>query len=220
MRNRSGGRDPLLPVVVAAVLMMLVVQFLQPLTIGATIVVAIDSAVTPVVAGATFPAPAGFAIVNSGGTTLAPGSFIVTTRNLIATPGACPATPSSFWDDYTRREEINIGAAATPRPDTIYSVIVGPDEIEAVGVTVDATGQPALRLLFTPSGAAKMEAFTSTHLGQPMALVLDDRVVISPVIQATVVEEAQISGIDEAILRHLVVYLRQTSVCANSEVGE
>ncbi len=48
----------------------------------------------------------------------------------------------------------------------------------------DQNGRPAVDFSFDTSGARKFGDYTATHIGQPFAIVLDNKVISAPVIQA------------------------------------
>lgn len=74
----------------------------------------------------------------------------------------------------------------------------------------DQNGQPSVDFRFNPSGAKRFGAYTAANVGQPFAIVLDNKVISAPVIrQAITGGSGQISGsMDVAGSTQLAVLLR------------
>jgi len=73
-------------------------------------------------------------------------------------------------------------------------VVTGEDLTDA-RPSFDQYGQPSVDFRFGPSGAKRFGAYTSSNIGQPFAIVLDDQVISAPVIrQAITTGSGQISG--------------------------
>jgi preprotein translocase subunit SecD len=62
-------------------------------------------------------------------------------------------------------------------------VVTGEDLTDAQP-SFDQNGQPAVDFRFDTTGARKFGDYTATHIGQPFAIVLDNKVISAPVIQA------------------------------------
>lgn len=65
----------------------------------------------------------------------------------------------------------------------------------------DEFGQPNVRFDLIPSAADKFGAYTESHIGTPMAIVLDAKVMSAPVIRARITDSGVIEGnytVDEA----------------------
>jgi len=56
----------------------------------------------------------------------------------------------------------------------------------------------SVTVMFTPNGAEKMRQATSSHLGKPLAVLIDGEVVMAPVIRSPVTESAVITGTFDA----------------------
>ncbi len=72
-------------------------------------------------------------------------------------------------------------------------VITGSDLADAYP-TVDEYNNPAVGFTLTPSAAERFAEFTQKHRGQPMAIVLDNRVLSAPVIRARIYDRGIITG--------------------------
>ena len=88
-------------------------------------------------------------------------------------------------------------------------VVTGEELTNAVPST-DQNGAPAVDFRFNPRGAQKFGEYTSANVGQPFAIVLDDKVISAPVIrQAITTGSGQISGsMDIEGANRLAVLLR------------
>ncbi|WP_323717451.1 protein translocase subunit SecD [Paracoccus aminovorans] len=75
------------------------------------------------------------------------------------------------------------------------SPVVSGEDLTNAQPSFDQNGQPAVDFRFGPSGAKRFGAYTSTNIGQPFAIVLDNQVISAPVIrQAITTGSGQISG--------------------------
>jgi preprotein translocase subunit SecD len=59
--------------------------------------------------------------------------------------------------------------------------------------TPDA-GPPAVAVVFTADGAKKMRAFSTAQLSQPIAILLDGRLVWAPIVRSAIGAEAVLTG--------------------------
>lgn len=64
--------------------------------------------------------------------------------------------------------------------------LFGSDQIAGAQATADASGGPALGISLASEGARLFAAYSSAHVGEFFALMLDGRVVAAPVIQSAV----------------------------------
>jgi preprotein translocase subunit SecD len=67
-------------------------------------------------------------------------------------------------------------------------------DIERAEPVTGSDGSPALTIVFTDAGARKMAALSATRLGQPIAFLLDGKVIWAPVVRARIEREAVLSG--------------------------
>jgi preprotein translocase subunit SecD len=74
-------------------------------------------------------------------------------------------------------------------------VVPGDDLVDAQPGFDSRTNEPVINFRFNQSGARKFGAFTRDHVGQPFAIVLDDKVISAPVIREPILGgSGQISG--------------------------
>jgi len=60
--------------------------------------------------------------------------------------------------------------------------------------TTDRYGQPAVEFMLVPQAASKFAAYTGSHIGTSMAIILDGKVMSAPVIRAQISDEGIIEG--------------------------
>mgnify|MGYP005843747983 CR=1 FL=1 len=138
------------------------------------------------------PTPTGAATPASGetpaaATTPAPGE----------TPAASP-TPAAGTQETTPAE---------PRP---YTTILTGKDLKSADVAFDDFGRPMIKFSLNPEGAQKFADHTRANVGKYLTIVMDKRVLSSPVIKSAITEgEGVIEGqfsLDEA--RGLVIQLK------------
>ena len=78
--------------------------------------------------------------------------------------------------------------------DAAYETIIGADDIEDAYRELDQFGMPTARVELTDDASGRLFAFTSANIGRPLAIVLDKRVISTPIIQDAVSEQVVISG--------------------------
>lgn len=103
--------------------------------------------------------------------------------------------------------------------DAGYETIVsGADVVDADAVH-DQLDNPAVQFSLTEEAADRFYDFTSANIGQPMAIVLDKRVISSPTIQGPVSDQVVISGLfTEEEVADLVASLSPATMPAPFEV--
>lgn len=74
-------------------------------------------------------------------------------------------------------------------------VVVSNNDIAAVrAVQADGPSQYAISIKLSAAGAEKMRQATRSHMGKPLAILLDGQVVMAPVVKSTVGASAMITG--------------------------
>ncbi len=74
------------------------------------------------------------------------------------------------------------------------AAIVTGRELRTARRSQDEFGQPNVRFDLVPAAGAKFGAFTESHIGTPMAIVLDNKVMSAPVIRARITDSGVIEG--------------------------
>jgi preprotein translocase subunit SecD len=105
---------------------------------------------------------------------------------------------------------LNWPSSATPSAsstETVYETIADSADLTNVYASTDSLGQPAIAFVLTAQGRSDLVAYTRSHIGQPMSIVFDKRVVTSPVINAPIFGEGIIAGVDPTEVPALVLLM-------------
>ena len=73
-------------------------------------------------------------------------------------------------------------------------IVVSNDDIAQSWVYQDDAGGFGVAMKFLPSGAERMQQATKTHVGRPLAILIDGRVVSVPILRAPISDSATING--------------------------
>lgn len=73
-------------------------------------------------------------------------------------------------------------------------IVVSNDDIAQSWVSNTGSDRFEVGVEFVPSGAARMRQATSSHIGRPMAILIDGRVVMAPVLRSLIADSAVITG--------------------------
>ena len=73
-------------------------------------------------------------------------------------------------------------------------IVVGNDDIAEASVSQDAPNQFSVNVRFLEPGTERIQQATSAHIGRPLAILIDGRVVMTPVVRAPIGEWAMITG--------------------------
>ena len=162
-------------------------------------------------------------IINTNGQYLPPGTVVTTTlggpesvdtnapeaspqaspvgspqASPIGSPGASPVASPVAAPSPT----------ASPPTGTAYTTIVSGGDLKDAYITQGQVGEIAVGFELKGDGADKFYDFTSTHIGQPMAIVVDKTVISSPQINAAISTSGQITGVSGQEARDLVIQLK------------
>ncbi len=102
--------------------------------------------------------------------------------------------------------------------DSGYETIVSGADLEDAYVTNDQFDNPVVAFDLTEDGAARLYEFTSASDGQPMAIVINKRVISAPVIEGTISDAGVISGLDADEVDDLVGQLNLAISLAQLEL--
>lgn len=166
-------------------------------------------------------------IINPNGQYLPEGMLVNTslgpaesvgTGSPAATPGATPdATPEA-----TPGAEGAAGteAEATPEPTgPVYeTIITGADLKDAYPTTDPQTGVLVVGFELKPEAAQKFYDFTSTHIGQPMSIVVDKRVISTAEIRNPIRDSGVIQGMPANEVNALALQLKSGALAVPLEV--
>ncbi len=105
-------------------------------------------------------------------------------------------------------------------------VITG-DMLEGADVSIggpqdpDAAGQPIVNFRMNAEGGRVLQRFTRANISRRMAIILDSRVAVAPVIQSALGREARITGInDHAEARNIAITLESGALPAPAHIVE
>jgi preprotein translocase subunit SecD len=68
------------------------------------------------------------------------------------------------------------------------------EDIERVAPSTSSEGYPAVTVVFTDDGAKKMAGLSRTRLGQPIAFLLDGKLIWATVVRGEIAKEAVLTG--------------------------
>ena len=85
-------------------------------------------------------------------------------------------------------------SAPIPYPDQVFETAMTGDVLQTATARADQFGKWEIAFLLSNTGKDKFYNFTSTHIGQPMAIVLDGVVLSAPVINAAIRDQGVITG--------------------------
>ena len=105
-----------------------------------------------------------------------------------------------------------------PATSPTYTTIVDGSDLADAYPTQDATGQTVVGFELDSDAADDFFEFTNSHLGQPMSIVLDKRVISSPVINGAIAGEGIITGMSPEEVNDLVIQLRAGALPVPVEV--
>jgi hypothetical protein len=73
-------------------------------------------------------------------------------------------------------------------------ILTNSDISRASTIRVDHSSKYSVGLEFNPSGTEKIRAATASHIGEPVAILLDGKVIMAPTVRQPIAESAVISG--------------------------
>jgi preprotein translocase subunit SecD len=73
----------------------------------------------------------------------------------------------------------------------------------------DAAGQRTVGVVFTDAGARKMAQLSAAQVNQPIALLLDGKVVWAPIVRSAIDKEAVLSGVTPEVVQRVLTSLKK-----------
>lgn len=132
----------------------------------------------------TNPAPEGTIVK----TDIALGSEQPTASTPTPEPAATPTAESAPATE-TPPAGATPQASATPQAqETVYHTVMTGAELDTVNVSLDQSGRYQIAFTLKPDGAKVFADYTSTHVNQYLAIVLDKRVISTPVINSAITD--------------------------------
>lgn len=144
-----------------------------------------------------------------------------------ATPGATPAstpsaTPAATPSATPAATPGAAGTQATPTPTPsgpVYqTIITGADLSDAFPTTDSRLGTPVVAFTLKSQAAQKFYDYTSSHIGQPMSIVVDKRVINTAVIQNAIRDNGQITGLTSQEAYDLALQLKSGALAVPLKV--
>jgi peptidylprolyl isomerase len=109
---------------------------------------------------------------------------------------------------------------ATPASDTVYETIISGSDLQEAFVTTNQFGQEIVGFRLTDEGGERFFEYTSNNIGQPLSIVIDKRVISTPVINSGISNEGLIEGIPEEDVDDLVAQLNSGALTVPLRVAE
>ncbi|MGA2111963.1 MAG: protein translocase subunit SecD [Anaerolineales bacterium] len=136
--------------------------------------------------------------VDADSTPLVEGTIVQTdygrTGSGSATPSPQPSPSLSSATPEATPVAATAAAAPTPTGPVYHTVMTGAD-LSSVNAGANQLGQPVVNFVLDSAGTKIFSDYTTTHVGQYLAIVLDDKVISSPVVQTAITNgQGQISG--------------------------
>jgi preprotein translocase subunit SecD len=116
----------------------------------------------------------------------------------------------------TGRDE---GQQAAGASSTVYYAVkkvaaVAGRDLRSAQPSMDEFNQPAVSFTLKQDAAVRFGTFTQASIGRRLAIVLDDRVMSAPTIQARITDNGQITGISREEMQDLVITLKSGALPA------
>lgn len=162
-------------------------------------------------------------IIDPQGRQLPPGTIVDTTLGPADRDGEAAATPIA--SPIAGGATPIAGSMATPVADAssptgpVYQTIVSGADLKDAYATKGNSGIGQVVAFELQSDAAgKFFEYTSSHLGQPMSIVIDKQVISSPVINGAISSSGIIEGIPPAEVQNMVIQLKAGALSVPLEV--
>lgn len=146
-------------------------------------------------------------------TTLGPADSV----NPVSTATPDATRPASGTPEATTTPEATPTPSPTPTGPT-YTTIVSGSDIEDAFPATDQFGTLVVGFRLKDSAAEKFFQYTSTHIGQPMSIVLDKEVINTATIRAAISREGQISGLTPEEVGDLAIQIKSGALEVPLEV--
>lgn len=191
------------------------------------IVVELPGIKDPQEAIATLKDTALLEIIDPQGQQLPPGTVVRTTlgepgqngaatpaASPVASPGATPIGASPAATPVASPAASPVAATAntpTPTPTPtgpVYTTIVSGKDLKDAYRGTGQNGQVVVVFELKGNAANKFYDYTSSHIGQPMSIVLDKKVISSPTIQGSISNQGEITGVSAKEAEQLAIQLK------------
>ena len=85
-------------------------------------------------------------------------------------------------------------SAVMPYPDQVFQTVMTGDVLQTATARLNSSNAYEIAFMLTSAGSSQFYDYTSTHIGQQMAIVLDGEVLSAPVINAAIRDQGVITG--------------------------
>lgn len=151
-------------------------------------------------------------IIDPQGQFLAPGTIVNTTLGPAerASDQDESATPIASPDATPMATPMATPVAATDGPSgPVYETIISGADLKDAYVTTGATGiNQVVGFELQGDASSRFFQYTSSHLGEPMSIVIDKTVVSSPSINGAISSQGIIEGVPPSEVENLVIQLK------------
>lgn len=165
-------------------------------------------------------------IIDPQGRVLPPGTVVDTSLgpaaradDAIATPVASPvagaATPVA---DVAATPVAAVVDEAGPTGPVYETIISGADLKDAYATTGNTGIGQVVAFELQGDAAGRFFEYTSSHLGQPMSIVIDKQVISSPIINGAISSSGIIEGVPPAEVQNMVIQLKAGALSVPLEV--
>ncbi|MCL4560294.1 MAG: protein translocase subunit SecD [Chloroflexi bacterium] len=149
-----------------------------------------SSTTTPSASGtpgaATTPSGTGTSVSTPSST---PGATSAPTTTPTSVPSSTPTASGTSAAAGAAGATPTPGASPTPgAAETVYHTIMTGDQLSSVTVTTNTVGQYEIAFTLKPEGEKIFADYTSSHVGQYLAIVLDKKVISTPVVNSAITQ--------------------------------
>lgn len=159
-------------------------------------------------------------IIDPQGQFLAPGTIVNTTLGPANPENAPPGSATPLASPAATPQATPIAAVDTSGTSgPIYQTIISGADLKDAYVTTGATGiNQVVGFELQSDAASRFFQYTSTHLGEPMSIVIDKTVISSPSINGAISSQGIIEGIPPGEVENMVIQLKAGALAVPLEV--
>ena len=152
----------------------------------------VDAGTTPLVAGMQVRTD----VAGNGAAQATPSAEPSQSLSPSATPQSTPASTETLAAGATTGTPAAGAATAVPTPTgPVYHTVMTGADLSSVNAGADQLGKPVINFVLSAAGTKIFSDYTTSHVGQYLAIVLDDQVLSSPVVETPITNgQGQISG--------------------------
>ena len=152
-------------------------------------------------------------------TTAGPASDVAPTPTTSASTPTTADEPAAASETVGATPDATLTPAATPEPTgTVYETIVTGADLQDAYPTTDQFGNLVVGFELKPEAADRFYQYTSTHIGQPMSIVVDKQVINTASIGDAIRDRGIIQGLAAQEVRDLALQLKSGALAVPLEV--